>query len=137
LRDDFRIELSARRETYVAADVRAFFHSIYTHAIAWAIHGKEVAKQQRGTALYGNLIDLLCRNAQDGQTIGLPVGPDTSRLIAEIVAAAMDVQLQGRLGSRAGSARAVVIASRSVSESIGSPFGAKKKPSRRWSRGLG
>lgn len=98
LRDDFRVELSARRETYVAADVRAFFHSIYTHAIAWAIHGKEVAKQQRGVALYGNLIDLLCRNAQDGQTIGLPVGPDTSRLIAEIVASAMDAELQGRLG---------------------------------------
>jgi len=97
LRDDFRVELSARRETYVASDIRAFFHSIYTHAIAWAIHGKEVAKQQRGVSLYGNLIDLLCRNAQDGQTIGLPVGPDTSRLLAEIVASAMDVQLQGRL----------------------------------------
>lgn len=98
LRDDFRVELSARREAYVAADIRAFFHSIYTHAIAWAIHGKEIAKQQRGVGHYGNLIDLLCRNAQDGQTIGLPVGPDTSRLIAEIVASAMDVQLQGRLG---------------------------------------
>ncbi len=99
LRDDFRVELSARREIYVAADIRAFFHSIYTHAIAWAIYGKEVAKQQRGVDLYGNLIDLLCRNAQDGQTIGLPVGPDTSRLIAEIVASAMDVKLQGRLSS--------------------------------------
>jgi hypothetical protein len=97
LRDDFRVELSSRREAYVAADVRAFFHSIYTHAIAWAIHGKQFAKQHRGFNHYGNLIDLLCRNAQDGQTIGLPVGPDTSRLIAEVVASAMDVWLQKEL----------------------------------------
>ena len=98
IRDDFRVHLSSRREEYVAADLRAFFHSIYTHAIPWAIHGKDFAKQNRGLSHYGNLIDLLCRNAQDGQTLGLPVGPDTSRLIAEIVASAVDVRLQQRLG---------------------------------------
>ena len=97
LRDDFRIRLSSRREEYVVADIRAFFHSIYTHAIPWAIHGKEFAKQNRQPSHYGNLVDLLCRNAQDGQTIGLPVGPDTSRLIAEIIASAMDTHVQKRL----------------------------------------
>src|SRR4051794_35553463 len=45
----------------------------------------------------GNLIDLLCRNSQDGQTIGLPVGPDTSRMIAEIVGSAIDNEIQRRL----------------------------------------
>jgi hypothetical protein len=97
LRDDFRINLSSRREEYVAADVRAFFHSIYTHAIAWAIHGKDFAKKNRRNAHYGNLIDLFVRNAQDGQTTGLPVGPDTSRWIAEVVASAVDAHLQQRL----------------------------------------
>lgn len=98
LRDEFRINLSSRREDYVTADVRAFFHSIYTHAIPWAIHSKPFAKQNRGTTHYGNLIDLLCRNAQDGQTLGLPVGPDTSRLIAEVVSSAIDADLQQLLG---------------------------------------
>lgn len=97
LRDEFRVDLSSRREEYVAADIRAFFHSIYTHAIPWAIYGKTWAKQNRTSADYGNLIDLLCRNAQDGQTLGLPVGPDTSRLIAEVVASAIDENLQTRL----------------------------------------
>lgn len=97
LRDDFRVKLSSLREEYVAADIRAFFHSIYTHAIPWAIHGKTFAKRHRGPENYGNLIDLLCRNAQDGQTIGLPVGPDTSRLIAEVVASAIDEHLQKQL----------------------------------------
>ncbi|WP_385965902.1 RNA-directed DNA polymerase [Tianweitania populi] len=98
LRDDFRVNLSSRREEYVAADVRAFFHSIYTHAIPWAIHGKSFAKRNRTPTHYGNLIDLLCRNAQDGQTLGLPVGPDTSRLIAEVVASAIDETIEQRLG---------------------------------------
>lgn len=92
-RDAFRVELSSRREEYAAADLRAFFHSIYTHAIPWAIYGKDFAKTNRGPAEYGNLIDVLCRNAQDGQTVGLPVGPDTSRLIAEVIASAIDVRL--------------------------------------------
>lgn len=97
LRDDFRVDLSSRREEFVSADIRAFFHSIYTHAIPWAIYGKAWAKAHRELTHYGNLIDLLCRNSQDGQTIGLPVGPDTSRLIAEVIASAIDVQLREKL----------------------------------------
>jgi hypothetical protein len=97
LRDDFRVDLSSRREEFVSADIRAFFHSIYTNAIPWAIYGKTWAKGNRGVSHYGNLIDLLCRNSQDGQTIGLPVGPDTSRLIAEVIASAVDVKLREKL----------------------------------------
>lgn len=99
LRDDFRMNLSSRREEYVAADIRAFFHSIYTHSIPWAIHGKAWSKTNRGIQHVGNLLDLLCRNLQDGQTIGLPVGPDASRLLAELVASAMDEQLRQKLNT--------------------------------------
>ncbi|MBR0663074.1 RNA-directed DNA polymerase [Roseomonas hellenica] len=98
LRDDFRVDLSSRREEFVSADIRAFFHSIYTHAIPWAIHGKAFAKEHRGPEHFGNLIDLLSRNAQDGQTLGLPVGPDCSRLIAEVVASAIDAALREKVG---------------------------------------
>lgn len=93
LRDDFRVNLATRHERYAAADIRAFFHTIYTHAIPWAIYGKDWAKKNRQSNHYGNLLDLYCRNAQDGQTIGLPVGPDTSRLIAEVVASAIDERI--------------------------------------------
>ncbi|MBX4958020.1 MULTISPECIES: RNA-directed DNA polymerase [Rhizobium] len=100
LRDDFRIDLSSRREEYVSADVRSFFHSIYTHSIPWAIYGKAWAKipANRGYAHYGNVLDLLSRNLQGAQTIGLPVGPDTSRLLAELVASGIDEKLRERLG---------------------------------------
>jgi hypothetical protein len=57
-------------------------------------------------SFYGNLLDLRVRNAQDGQTIGLPVGPDTSRLLAEIVGTAVDKAVQTALrGKRNWSAK--------------------------------
>ena len=99
--------LNARFEILANADINGFYHTIYTHAIAWAVHTKPVAKRRRTDySLYGNVIDLLVRNGQDGQTIGIPVGPDTSRLIAEVVGSAIDGTIQKtlRLNSRAKSA---------------------------------
>ena len=97
-RDSQRVTLNAGYELLVEADIASFFHSVYTHAIPWAVHGKAAAKQNKqNMSLYGNGIDLLVRNAQGGQTIGLPVGPDTSRLIAEIVATAIDKAIQTAL----------------------------------------
>lgn len=101
LRDDFRVDLASRSETFIIADIRSFFHSIYTHSIPWSIYGKPWAKKNRKVIEYGNSLDLLCRNAQDGQTIGLPVGPDTSRLLAEIVASAIDTKLRIKLNFKA------------------------------------
>ena len=37
-----------------------------------------------------NKLDVLLRQSQDGQSVGLPIGPDTSRIVAEIVAVAVD-----------------------------------------------
>lgn len=96
-RDRLASQASARFEYVVTADIRAFYHSIYTHSIAWAIHSKRIAKKNHSDALVGNLIDRLSRNLQDGQTIGIPVGPDTSRLVAELVGAAIDVEIQKKV----------------------------------------
>jgi hypothetical protein len=100
VRESEAANLSAGYELLAEADINAFYHSIYTHAIAWAVHGKLTAKKNRGNNLLGNLIDLIVRNAQGGQTIGLPVGPDTSRFIAEIVGTAIDRTIQRALKKR-------------------------------------
>jgi Reverse transcriptase (RNA-dependent DNA polymerase) len=63
---------------------------------------KAGSKKNRKNNLYGNLIDLLSRNTQDAQTIGLPVGPDTSRLIAEIVGSAIDNEVQKKISKSKG-----------------------------------
>lgn len=83
-------------------DISRFYPTIYTHSIPWALHTKEVAKINRKDALYGNLLDKRVRNSMDGQTLGIPVGPDTSLIIAEIIATSMDVKLRSRLGDIKG-----------------------------------
>jgi len=83
----------------VLADVSEFYHSIYTHSIPWALHTKVTAKanmRARGAPLVGDEIDKLVRKAQDDQTMGIPIGPDTSIIISEVVLAAADHELLDR-----------------------------------------
>lgn len=74
-------------------DISRYYHSIYTHSIPWALMGKAASKAKRSGGL-GNDLDRAIRNSQDGQTLGIPIGPDTSLIIAEIIGAAIDEQLQ-------------------------------------------
>ncbi|MFL0373035.1 RNA-directed DNA polymerase [Paenibacillus amylolyticus] len=83
-------------------DISRFYPTIYTHSIPWAIHTKEVAKRNRGDSYYGNLLDKRVRNSMDGQTLGIPVGPDTSLIIAEIIATSIDIKLRSKLGDIKG-----------------------------------
>lgn len=80
-------------------DISRFFPTIYTHSIPWALHGKPTAKKYRTITpkYFGNLLDLVVRQCQDEQTFGLPIGPDTSHIIAECIATAIDVELGKRL----------------------------------------
>ncbi|WP_321150976.1 RNA-directed DNA polymerase, partial [Aeromonas jandaei] len=81
-------------------DISSFFPSIYTHSIPWALHTKSTAKAQRkkSDTYYGNILDQRCMRMQDQQTIGLPIGPDTSHIIAEIISVAIDQELYNALG---------------------------------------
>ena len=83
-------ELSLEYPYLLHSDISRYYHSIYTHAIPWALHTKAIAKANRSLKQLGNRLDTLVRNGQDGQTIGLPVGPDTSRVLAEILGVAID-----------------------------------------------
>ena len=73
------------------ADVTNCYPSVYTHSISWALHTKARAKvNRRNRGLLGNAIDKLVRDGQHGQTMGIPVGPDTSFVIAEMLLSSVD-----------------------------------------------
>lgn len=82
--------IRATTSLVVHADVSQFYGSLYSHSLPWAIHGKPEAKRERGDTLYGNILDRLARNTQDQQTVGVPIGPDTSLVLAELVLAEVD-----------------------------------------------
>lgn len=76
------------------ADISRFYHAVYTHSIPWALHGKSESKMKpRDMSLLGNRLDALVRNAQGKQTMGIPVGPDTSLVLAELILRQVDKQL--------------------------------------------
>jgi hypothetical protein len=88
--------LSSPGSRYVLkADISRFYPTLYTHSIPWALHTKEVAKaKKKDSSLLGNLIDSATQATQHQQTLGIPVGPDTSDLIAEILGVALDQRMQ-------------------------------------------
>lgn len=96
---DNKIAASAGYRFMLRTDISRFFPTIYTHSVPWALHGKSLAKKnQKPTAKYfGNLLDLSLRQCQDGQTIGLPIGPDTSHIIAEAISTAVDIEIKKKL----------------------------------------
>nr|WP_194862950.1 RNA-directed DNA polymerase [Myxococcus sp. AB036A] len=92
-----------RHARYVlVGDVAEFYRSVYTHSVPWALHSKEVGKQRRrDLTLLGNRLDNAIMAGQDGQTNGIPVGPDASLVIGELLLSAVDVELRARLGADA------------------------------------
>ena len=68
----------------------------------WALHGKSAARSDKKLSLLGNRLDLWLRETQDRQTGGIPIGPDTSFLVGEILGTALDIHLQSKLPSLRG-----------------------------------
>ncbi|MEZ0233197.1 MAG: RNA-directed DNA polymerase [Methylophilaceae bacterium] len=93
---------SAGYKYALISDISQFFPTIYTHTIGWALDGKEIAKpKQYAKNLHlndlGILLDKRVGHCQSSQTIGVPVGPDTSHILAEIIGVAIDLELEKKL----------------------------------------
>lgn len=91
----FRAAARAAGRFVLTTDISRFYSSIYTHSVPWAIHTRAAAKKaKQDYTLLGNRLDRWLRNMQDGQTMGVPIGPDASLVVAEVVLAAIDADLQ-------------------------------------------
>jgi hypothetical protein len=93
-RPERRAQVYAEGRHLLRADISRFYPSIYTHSIPWALHGKEFSKKNKKAKNLGNKLDWLVGNCQYGQTNGIPIGPDTSLLIAEILLSKVDEELK-------------------------------------------
>jgi hypothetical protein len=98
--DDDLVSVAYRYTHLVKADIKNFYPSIYTHSLAWALHGKRRIRKAGNFYnfnLLGNRLDKLFQNANDGCTNGVPIGPAVSDVAAEIIAAAVDRELTRRI----------------------------------------
>lgn len=84
----------------VHADISKCYPSIYTHAIPWALVGKDVAKDNtREKGEWYNQIDHFAQISKNGETHGLLIGPHTSNVLSEIILCAIDEELSKKYDS--------------------------------------
>jgi RNA-directed DNA polymerase len=96
------LELALDFKYVLHADITDCYAAIYTHSIAWAMHGKQVAKScRRDTGLIGNVIDSHIQDMRHGQTNGIPQGSVLMDFVSEMVLGYADLDLGNRLAELA------------------------------------
>lgn len=98
--EEKRLIIPSTYKYILKTDISKFYPTIYTHSIPWATEGKHQAKEnhkKKKLNSFGDKLDALIRNCQGRQTLGVPIGPDTSRLIAEMIMVAIDKDIEEKL----------------------------------------
>ncbi len=81
----------------VSTDITNCFPSIYTHAIPWALVGRNEAKAARlDHTQWFNQVDKKFRACRRDETQGVAIGPGTSNVAVEIVLGRIDEKLRNR-----------------------------------------
>lgn len=89
--DNLRLE--QKFSHMMTLDVSGCFYHIYTHTIAWAVKGKEVAKDSIDAITFEKAFDQLMQHTNYNETNGIIVGPEISRIFAEIILQAIDIAI--------------------------------------------
>ena len=75
-------------------DIAMCFASIYTHSISWALKSKTFAKKTPNTAVGFDIdFDRLMSKSNYGETNGILIGPEISRIFAEVILQEADARL--------------------------------------------
>lgn len=80
-------------------DISKCFDSIYSHSISWALLEKEIVKHNIGksSSTFGGKFDRLLQNLNYGETNGIVIGPEFSRIFAEIILQKIDKTIYEQL----------------------------------------
>lgn len=89
--------LNSKYKFFIRTDYKSCFDSIYTHTFNWII-GKDVndTKKFNNGSIYSS-IDRILMNINARTSNGIVVGPEFSRMIAEILLQAIDREVYSRL----------------------------------------
>jgi hypothetical protein len=75
-------------------DVSKCFQNIYTHSIAWAVYSKDIAKEnldnKKLSWSFADQFDKIMQLMNHNETNGILIGPEISRIFAEIILQGID-----------------------------------------------
>lgn len=80
-------------------DISKCFDNIYTHTISWAILNKDIVKDniQHSLSTFGGEFDTLMQKLNANETNGIIIGPEFSRIFAELILQQIDKNIFERL----------------------------------------
>jgi hypothetical protein len=88
-----------RYEKLYKFDISKCFDSIYTHSITWALLNKELVKDNinKSNETFGGHFDKFMQNVNYGETNGIVIGPEFSRIFAELILQQIDKKVYEEL----------------------------------------
>ncbi|MEN4576388.1 antiviral reverse transcriptase Drt3b [Pantoea agglomerans] len=89
--------LERKYEYMVKFDISKCFSHIYTHSLAWAVKNKKYAKENTDSTHFEGALDKLFRDFNHGETNGILIGPEVSRIYAEIILQRIDLNIIEKL----------------------------------------
>lgn len=96
--EDYRYQRAEKKfQHLLKMDIQSCFDSIYTHSIAWAINGGvDIYKDNFGGNDYsiGYVWDKLMQEMNYNETNGIVIGPEFSRLFAEVILQQIDQRVE-------------------------------------------
>lgn len=95
-RNEFQ-RLEQRFNYLMEFDISKCFYHIYSHSVTWAVKDKESAKRNARETSFENSFDKLMQLANYNETNGIVVGPEISRIFAEIILQQVDLNVSKRL----------------------------------------
>lgn len=82
-------------------DVSRCFDSIYTHSLPWALKNKKVIKDNMNNInnTFGNQFDVIMQQMNYNETNGIVIGPEFSRIFAELILQRIDRNIEKELNT--------------------------------------
>jgi hypothetical protein len=91
-------KLEKQFHSMLQVDISKCFPSIYTHSIGWAVKGKRLVKSKRfKSGSFDVDFDNLMQTINYRETNGIIVGPEVSRIFAEVILQKIDLNLIKRM----------------------------------------
>lgn len=94
------VKLEKKYRYLRAFDIANCFGSIYTHSVCWATKGKRAAKASIGMYNFENQFDRIMQKMNNSETAGILIGPEFSRIFAEIILQSIDASVEKSLSKR-------------------------------------
>lgn len=94
------VRLESRFSHLRTLDVSKCFFNIYTHSITWAQKDKDFSKKNAKQYSFEQQFDTVMQKANYNETAGIVVGPEVSRIFAEIILQRIDLELERRASEK-------------------------------------